>query len=200
MRVIFQIMYKNLFKRVWDILVSPSRTWDKIAQTSEDEKKYLANYFYPLIGLAAFTAFLSPFIKGYENLDFRATLTVGIQFFIVSFASGFFGFFITARLLNYSFVRWFGLSADMNKAERLTAYASTPILLVSVLTRLLSDFFFMKILFFYVIVLVWEATTHFYSLEESKRGKFTALASLSILLAPIVIEKVFLILLPGLNK
>lgn len=194
-------MYKNLFKRVWEILTSPSRTWDKISQNSESEndKKYLTSYFYPLIGLAALTAFINPFIKGYEELDFRATLLVGIQFFIVSFASGFLGFFITAKALNYSFVRWFGVSPDKRKSEMLTAYASTPVLAVSILTHLLSDFFFMKILFIYVIVLVWEATTHFYSLEEPKRGKFTALASVSILALPIIVEKIFLVLLPGLK-
>jgi len=192
-------MYNNLFKRVWDILVLPSKTWDKIAQNPEDEKKYLSGYFYPLIGLAAFTAFLNPFISGYEELDFRATLPVGIQFFIVSFASGFFGFFITSKVLNYSFVRWFGIPSDHRKAEMLTAYASTPMLVVSILTRLLSDFFFMKILFFYVIVLAWEATTHFYMVEEAKRGKFTMLAGISILVIPHVVEKVFLLLLPGLK-
>ncbi|MDD4922646.1 MAG: Yip1 family protein [Bacteroidales bacterium] len=192
-------MYKNLFKRVWEILTSPSKTWDHIAQNPEDEKKYLSNYFYPLIGLAAFTAFLNPFISGYDDLEFKATLSVGIQFFIVSFASGFFGFFITAKVLNESFVRWFGISSDKRKTEMLTAYASTPVLVISILTRLLSDFFFMKILFFYVIVLVWEATTHFYSLEDSKRGKFTALASISIIAVPTIVEKIFLFLLPGLK-
>jgi len=192
-------MYKNLFKRVWDILVSPSKTWDKIALDTEDEKKYLSHYFYPLIGLAAFTAFLNPFISGYEELDFKATLSIGIQFFIVSFASGFFGFFIVAKALDYSFVRWFQMKSDTRKSEMLTAYASTPVLVVSILTRLLSDFFFMKVLFVYVIVLVWESTTHFYSVEDSKRGKFTAISSICILALPIIVEKAFLFLLPGLK-
>jgi len=192
-------MYKNLFKRVWDILTSPSKTWDYIAQHPEDEKKYLSHFFYPLIGLAAFTALINPFISGYEYFDTKATLFQGIQSFIVSFASSFFGFFITAKFLNYGFVRWFGLRSDKRKAEMLTAYSSTPVLVISIFTRLLSDFFFMKILFVYVIVLVWEATAHFYSLEESGRGKFTAFASLCILAVPLIVEKIFLLILPGLK-
>ncbi|HEY5500133.1 MAG TPA: Yip1 family protein, partial [Bacteroidales bacterium] len=156
-------MYKNLFERIWGILVSPSKTWDIIAQDPDNKKKYLTSYFYPLITLVAVTAFLNPFIKGYEELEWKATLLVGLRFFIVSFVSSLIGFFLTAKVLNYSFVRWFGIKSDGRKSEMLTAYASTPVLVVSILTRLLSDFFFMKLLFFYVIVLVWEASTHFYS-------------------------------------
>lgn len=197
--IFIEFMSINLFKRVWEILISPSKTWDKIIQESEGDKKYLTNYFYPLIGLAAFTAFLSPFIKGYEELELKATLLVGIQSFVVTFLSAFLGFFITVRTLNYSFVRWFGIKSDLRKSEMLTAYASTPVLVVSILTRLLSDFFFMKVLFVYVIVLTWEASAHFYSVEESRQGKFTAICSASILVIPYVVEKIFLILLPGLK-
>jgi len=192
-------MYKNLLRRVWDILTSPSNTWDKITQDSEDEKKYLYQYFYPLISLAAFTALINPFISGIEYFDTKATFSIGIQSLFASFTSSFLGFFISARFLDYSFVRWFGMRSDKRKAEMLTAYSSTPVLVVSIFTRLLSDFFFMKILFVYVIVLVWEATIHFYSLEESKRGKFTALASLCILVVPFVVEKILLVILPGLK-
>jgi len=192
-------MYKNLFERIWGILVSPSKTWDKIAQDPNNKKKYLTSYFYPLITLVAVTAFLNPFIKGYEELEWKATLLVGLRFCIVSFVSSLIGFFLTAKALNYSFVRWFGIKPDGRKSEMLTAYASTPVLVVSILTRLLSDFFFMKLLFFYVIVLVWEASTHFYSIEESKQSKFTTLATLAILAVPFLVEQLFLFLLPGLK-
>jgi hypothetical protein len=192
-------MLKNLFKRVWDILVSPSRTWEAISQDSNEGKRYLTRFFYPLVALAALTAFLSPFIKGYEELEIGAIVSVGVQLFVVSFISVFFGFFLTARLLNYSSVRWFKMNSDNRKSEMLTAYASTPVLVVSILTRLLSDFFFVKILFFYVIVLVWEATKQFYTVEEAKRGRFTALASILILLMPFVVEQLFLLILPGLK-
>ena len=192
-------MYRNLFNRTWNFLVTPSKTWDEIALETEADKKYLYNYFYPLIGLAAITAFLNPFIMRYDELGLSSVLSVGIQSFIVSFASSFFGLFISAKVLNYYSVRWFGMNSDVHKAEMLTAYASTPVLVVSILTRLLSDFFFMKIFFFYVIVLVWEATSHFYSIEEQKRGKFTALAFIVILVAPILIERLFIFFLPGLK-
>ena len=192
-------MYKNLFKNALDILVSPSKTWDRLSGDNGGEKKHLTGYFYPLIAMVAFAAFLSPIIKGYEELEFKAIVIIGLQFFIVSLASSYFGFLITAKLLNFSFVRWFGMKSDSRKAERLTVYASTPVLIVSILTRLLSDFFFMKFLFIYVIVLVWEANSHFYQVEESKRSKFTALASIAILAMPIIVEKVFLVLLPGLK-
>jgi len=192
-------MFNNLFCRVWEILTSPSKTWDKIAQESEEDKRYLTRYFYPLICLVAFTAFLNPFLSGYEALETKAILLIGIQYFIVSFVSSFLGFFLTAKMLDYGFVRWFDQPSDIRKVEMLVAYTSTPVLVVSILTRLLSDFFFMKLLFFYVIVLAWEATARFYSVEESKRGKLTALASVCILATPYLVEKIFLIILPGLK-
>lgn len=201
MPVVFfkEIMYKNLFVRAWEILFSPSKTWDKIARESEDDKKYLTNFFYPFLGLVAFTAFLNPFISGNEDLDFMSTLSIGMQYFIMSFASGFFGFFIAAKALNYCFIRWFGIPADTRKAEKLTAYSLTPVLVVSIMTRLLSDFFFMKILFVYIVILVWEASAHFYSVEEKTRGKFTLLSCITILAVPFIVEKIFIFLLPGLK-
>lgn len=192
-------MYRNLFSCVWNILVTPSKTWDEIALENEADKKYLNNYFYPLIGLVAITAFLNPFIMRYEELGFSSTLSVGIQFFIVSFVSSFFGLFVSSKALDYCSVRWFGMASDVHKAEMLTAYASTPVLVTNILTNLVSDFFFMKIFFFYVIVLVWEATTHFYSVEEQKRGKYTALAFIFILVTPILFKRIFLFFLPGLK-
>ena len=188
-----------LFKRVWEILVAPSKTWDSISQNSEDKKKYLTRYFYPLIVAVAFTAFLNPFIKGYEDLEFKDILLVGLRFFIVSLASGVLGFFLTAKVLDYSFVRWFHMKSDRRRAQMLTAFASTPVLVISILTKLISDFFFMNILFFYVVVLVWEASTHFYSVEESKQGRFTTLVCVAILALPLIVEKIFLIILPGLK-
>jgi len=199
MRFVNKMMYKNLFKRVWNILVAPTKTWKEIALEAEDDKKYLNNYFYPLIGLAAFTAFLNPFIMKYEELGFSSTMSVAIQSFIVSFISSFFGFFVSTRALNYCSVRWLGMTSDIHKIERLIAYASTPVLVISILTRLLSDFFFMKIFFFYVIVLVWEGTVPLYSMEESKRSKFSVLAFILIIAIPLVIEKLFIIFLPGLK-
>jgi hypothetical protein len=135
----------------------------------------------------------------YDELGLSPALSIGIQSFIVSFTSSFFGLFISAKALNYCSVRWFGKTSDIQKVEMLIAYASTPVLVVSILTRLLPDFFFMKIFFFYVIVLVWESTAHFYFIEESKRGKYTALAFIVILLVPILIEKLFVFFLPGLK-
>jgi len=188
-----------LIKRVWGLLVSPSKSWDTISQETDVEKKYLTHYFYPLIALVAFTAFLNPFIKGYEEKELKDVLFVGLRFLIVSLTSGVLGFFLTAKVLDYGFVRWFRMKSDSRRAQMLTAYASTPVLVISILTKLISDFFFMNILFFYVVVLVWEASTHFYSVEESKQGRFTTLASVAILALPLIVEKIFLLILPGLK-
>jgi len=190
-------MYKTLFQRLWILLSFPAKAWKIVAEESYENKPYLSGFFYPLVGLASLTAFINPFIS--SDLAIREKLTEGIQMFIVSFGSAFFGFFIASRLLDWVFVRWFAQSPGREKAEVLTAYASAPVLAISIITRLVSEFFFLKIFFLYIFIIIWEASSSLYSIDEKKQGNFTGIAGLVILVSPVLLEIALKFLLPGLK-
>jgi len=178
-------------------LISPAKAWKVLSEEPYENKPYLSGFFYPLVGLASLTAFINPFIS--SDLAMKEKLTEGIQMFIVTFGSAFFGFFIAARLLDWIFVRWFDQPGGKEKAEVFTAYASAPVLAISIITRLVSEFFFLKIFFLYIFIIIWEAATSLYSIDEKKQGSFTGIAGLIILVSPVILEIILKFLLPGLK-
>mgnify|MGYP000888753617 CR=1 FL=1 len=190
-------MYRQLFRRLWQVLRFPAPFWASVAEVGDDKKTYQTEYFYPLAGMAALTAFISAFFDG--DLTFKQQLSEGIQLFILSFGSILLGLFLAAWVLDKLFVRLFGLLSDYKKAEILVVYTLTPVLVVSILTRLFSELWFLKALFLYVFVIAWEAATHFYAVHPKQQGYFTLYCGAVVLLAPLLVEFVLLRLLPGLN-
>lgn len=150
-----------------------------------------------MAGMAALTAFISAFFDG--DLTFKQQLSEGIQLFILSFGSILLGLFLAAWVLDKLFVRLFGLLSDYKKAEILVVYTLTPVLVVSILTRLFSELWFLKALFLYVFVIAWEAATHFYAVHPKQQGYFTLYCGAVVLLAPQLVEFILVRLLPGLN-
>jgi len=190
-------MYKKLVIRLWQFLRFPANAWKMVSEETDTNKTFLSEFFYPLIGLAALTAFVSAFIDG--DLTFREKLTEGIQLFVVSFGSAFIGLFMSAKILDWMYVRWFEQPSDYTKAQVLTVYALAPVLAVSILTRLISELFFLKILFLYAFVIIWEAGTQYYTIDTKKQGTFTAVSGIVILFAPLLVEYLLKLMLPGLN-
>ncbi|OPZ97734.1 MAG: hypothetical protein BWY72_01117 [Bacteroidetes bacterium ADurb.Bin416] len=190
-------MYRQLFRRLWQVLRFPAPFWASVAEVGDDKKTYQTEYFYPLAGMAALTAFISAFFDG--DLTFKQQLSEGIQLFILSFGSILLGLFLAAWVLDKLFVRLFGLLSDYKKAEILVVYTLTPVLVVSILTRLFSELWFLKALFLYVFVIAWEAATHFYAVHPKQQGYFTLYCGAVVLLAPQLVEFILVRLLPGLN-
>ena len=190
-------MYKKIFRRLWDLLSTPAKAWNVIAQETHDNKPYLSDFFYPLVGLASLTAFINPFIP--PDLTFFEMLSEGIQSAIVVFGSAFLGLIMSTRILDWAFVRWFDQPSDKDKVEVLVAYSSAPVLAISILTRLISEFFFMKVFFLYIFIVIWEGATSFYSIDEKQQGRFTGMAGCVILASPWLIEFILKLLLPGLK-
>jgi hypothetical protein len=191
------VMYKNLFIRLWQVVRYPANVWKDVSETTDTKKSYLSEFFYPLVGLASFAAFISCFFG--SDLAFKQQIMRGVQLFAVSFGSLFAGFFLSSRVLNWAFVRWFGLPSRPDKAELLTVYSQAPVLAISVLTQLIAELFFLKLLFLYVFAIVWEAAINYYEIPPKLQGRFTLLAGAVILVSPQLIEIALKLLLPGLK-
>jgi hypothetical protein len=190
-------MYRQLFQRLWQVLRFPAPFWASVAEVGDDKKTYQTEYFYPLAGMAALTAFISAFFDG--DLTFKQQLTEGVQLFVLSFGSVFIGLFLSAWILDKLFVRFIGAPADYKKVEILVAYTLTPVLVVSILTRLFSELWFLKVLFLYVFVIAWEAAVPLYKVQPKQQGYFTLYCGAVVLLAPQLVEFILVRLLPGLN-
>lgn len=193
--IIFYMLVSS-FKRLWVLLISPQKAWKMVSQESFSKKTYLTGFFYPLVALSCITSFVNPFISG-EDAGLRAKATGGFEMFIITFISTIIGYFISANLLNKIFRKWFGQNPGKFKAEILTAYSLAPVLAISIVTRLISEFFFLKIFFLYIFIIIWEAATGFYNVDEKKQGLFTGVTGLIILVIPVLIEILLKLLMPA---
>ncbi|MCK9299993.1 MAG: YIP1 family protein [Bacteroidales bacterium] len=190
-------MNKAFFRRIWRIITAPAAAWTEITEETAENKPYLSAYFYPLLAMVGIAAFLNPFIHAQEN--FRIELGQGIQTFIRVFTAYFASYFLSSLVLDRLFVRWLGMDADKVKAEKLSVYALTPLLLVRIFTFLIKDLFFLYIFVVYTVFIVWEASGRLYVMPNKQRGRFTALTTLVLLLSPVLIEFILIKLLPGLT-
>lgn len=189
-------MYKQVFQRLWKLLINPAQAWKTIQSEPIEPRLHLSGFFYPLVGLAALMAFLHPFLIGDEI--FKEMLSDGIRKGLLVFVSTVFGLLLSARILDAVYARWFGWTGQLRKAEVLAAYALAPVLAVNVLTELMTELFFLKIIYLYIFVIIWEASTHFYAVLPEQQGKFTALSGGVVLIVPIILEKWIKLFLPGL--
>ncbi len=190
-------MNKAFFRRIWRIITVPAATWSEISDESVENKPYLSTYYYPLLGLVGFAAFLSPFL--HSELSFRESLGQGIMIFIRVFTAYFAAYYLSSFALFHVFVQGLNLLPDKTKAEKLSVYALTPLLLIRIFTYLVKDLFFLYIFVVYTVYLVWEAADSLYAVPNKQKGVFTALATPVLLLAPFLIEWVLKLVLPGLS-
>lgn len=190
-------MNRTQWKYLWQILFSPSTTWQKI-EADTDTKAYRQQYYYPLVGILALSAMMQVFIQadGYPFAQLIGKAFVAIVLILLSYGIG---FYIAQWLLNLGFSSFFGLESDRTKAGKLYVYAITPVLLVRTMTSLLQDLFFLYIFSVYIVYLLWLAAGQLYRLDEKMQSRFTFFSTMVILLSPMLVELFLKILLPVLK-
>jgi len=87
----------------------------------------------------------------------------------------------------------------MKTSQLFIGYASSLMFSLNIVLYLLPEFFFLKLLILYTVFIIWEGTDTFFNIEPADRMKFTAYVSLFIIIAPVVIELVVGMLMPGLR-
>lgn len=78
-------------------------------------------------------------------------------------------------------------------------FSSALMFTLDIVWMLLPDFFFLYIFIVYTFYIVWEGATIFMQVEETNQMKFTVFASVLIIAMPHLIEKVLILLMPGLR-
>lgn len=200
-------MYKDIFNRVVLIISRPMSAWNVILNENKKDgnnndvfrDNYLLKFYYPLLLLSVITSLLHPALSDVIYGSFIHGLVSGLQSAVIIFVSFFAGIFFSAWVLDYLYRRFLGIDEGIFKARVLVAYSLTPVLISSVFVRLLDDFFFMKIFYFYIFVLLWDAAYAYYSIKEEKAVMiFTIFSGLVILFSPVLIENVLKLILPGI--
>ena len=188
-------MYKELFKWVIMLIWQPGKAWEELAQKKEEENDdFLTRFVYPLIGLVTIAAFLGILFTRKE-FDVELALKAAVRSLIAAFG----GFYLSAWLLNEIMHGIYKREKDLKLAERFVVYSSALMLALSILLVLIPEFFFLRIFVLYTFYMVWEGAITYMGVDEKVRLQFVTIATLVILLIPVLLEAVLFLLMPGLR-
>jgi hypothetical protein len=142
-------MYRNLGERIKGLVVNPVAEWQKIHRESTTFNDILGNFALPLIGLVALGTFLSHMINQ-QAFIFEFALKKAIMIFSALFGGTFLSWFLVYRMMKY-----FRMVTSRELAAKLTIYSSAPLYLVSLISVLIPEFFFVHIFVFYSLYLCY---------------------------------------------
>ncbi|MDR2918323.1 MAG: YIP1 family protein [Tannerella sp.] len=187
-------MFKDLFSRLISLIFKPSETWGKLKERGEDEETFLSHFLYPLIGMVALAAFLGVLFS-YKEFNFEIALKSAIKA-LVSYAGG---FFLSVYILNEVWQSMFKRPKDTKLCQSFVGYSSSVMFLVSIVLSLLPEFFFLYAVILYTPYLIWEGAVPYMEVSEKEQIRFSMLASLIIMLPPIIIGYLLFMMMPGLR-
>jgi hypothetical protein len=187
-------MFKNIFQQLSRIVCSPARAWDELGQRDEEQETFFSRYLYPLMGLVALAAFAGVFFSRKE-FDLEIALKSSIKALVAAFG----GFYVAVYLMNELWMNVFQRQRNVRLWYYFTGYASSPMFALHILLALLPEFFFLRVAVFYTAWVIWVGAVPYMHVTEDERMKFTVLASAVIIVAPLAIDFMLFLLMPGLR-
>jgi hypothetical protein len=190
-------MYKQLFILLFKIIAESTSAWKQISeQEDEGNKLFYKSYLFPIVGIIALSSFLGVLMsRSFDVHLLEEVLKIVIKQVIV-YGGGF--YLISYILWEHVFPR-FDLPKDRTMAERFTGYGSALIYAVAMVQSLLPSFFLLKILIVYTIYILWTGATHYLKIREDRQIVFVTVSGAVILLAPILIDRLIGMLMPGMR-
>ena len=186
----------NLFSTAISLIFKPSDTWIVLNEKQADNRNsFLYSYFYPFIGLITLAAFIGVFFTRKE-FDLQIALKESILVLLSLFG----GFFLASYILNEIWYSLFHCERNMKLCQSFVGYSSSLIYVLNIVLSLFPEFFFMRFFVLYTFYMVWEGVIPYMKVNESEQFKFASISFLIIILAPLIIEFILGLLMPGLNS
>lgn len=193
-------MVKQIFVRIFDLIVHPQETWETIKTENVDGNVLRNKFYFPLIIMMIICATIgsiSSFIFEIEA-DFVTLFLESIKNAVVFFIAYFLGFFVVTLIFNELLASpFFYMERDLDKCFTLFAYSSSLMWCIKALVLLFPNMLFLYLLNFYAIYLIWTgAVVIFDNLQKEMTVKFTLIALLLLYCIPLGIENIMLKLMP----
>ena len=191
-------MLKELFKRLYKIIIQPAKTWIILADEKEEEiidnNSFLKTYLYPAIGIVALLTFIGVFFHKKE-FDVQLALRLTIKVLIALFAGFYLSSFLLSKVMEHLFFR----ENSYKLCQRFVGYSSALIYAMYIILAIFPDYGFLQLFLLYTIYIVWEGASVYMQTPENERNRFTAIATAIILLSPFIIEKMMFLTMPGMR-
>jgi len=191
-----QKMFKELFKITISLIFRPSEAWAELRkERKDDDERFLSGFVYPYIGMISIAAFLGVLFTRKEF-----DLQIALKSTIMTVLSLFGGFFLASYLLNELWYSVFHRERNMILCRKFIGYASALMFSLSIIHSLLPpEFFFLRFFVIYTIYIVWEGAVPYMEVSDSEQFKFVVIATVIILLMPVILKFIFEMLMPGLR-
>lgn len=180
--------YKGLLQRVILLVSSPAKAWKEIA--AEDRQAVFSAFAYPMMGLCGLSVFVGTLLEGGESAAplFQRAMTSCCAVFVSLFG----GYFLAAYGINRLGVRFFGQRDDLSLARQFAGYSLVVVFLLDIITGLLPAFGILSWVFrFYTLYVVWEGTRVLTGVDERRQVSFAVMATVVLLLCPVLLEYAF---------
>lgn len=175
--------FRKVFRRTFGIITNPTNTWQALSRGKMNTMKEDFRYFYILLALDVFVAFLGGlFYQGEKSLVsvVMNAIIVGVDFY----AGFWIIYYLSIGWLNkkYHFV------TQKSKVIRLIIYSLSLSMILSLFMSLLPELYFLRIIVVYTLYIVWEAVGRIIYVNETERSNFVLILSLIIVMTPVIIN------------
>ena len=170
-------IYKNVFLRAKQVLVSPLTEYQAIEQENTPHTKTLTSYLLPLLVIPAIFAFIGYgmfFYKGY-NGEYHTYFTWGFKWAIEQIFLLIGGIYLTSFIIN-ALAENFSATKNLNNVFSLVAYAYTPIFLAGVFHIFPAIWWLVYIAGLYGLYLLFVGLKPMLKPAEDKAGTYSIIS------------------------
>lgn len=175
-------MLINIVQTIFYLIFSPQKGWKRIIDKKMEHQKFIGDFLFPIFGFIAITTFIGGMWLT-ENGGIHWALKQSIAVVTALFG----GFYLVSYLLNEISPK-FGLDKNMDAAQQFVGYSSVVLYVVFLILPLLSGLKLLWLLAIYTLYPVYVGAGEFLRVAENKRLTFTVIASLLIVLVPLIIK------------
>lgn len=178
------------FTRLLNLFANPKKEWDTIAQEEITTKSLFLSFAIPVIAICSAISFIGVLIH-------TKSVSVSFSQLFVSFLSLNFGLFFAAKII-ILLAPNFQLKIKPYIIFQLIVYSGAAFCLFHGIAKLFSPYSFLNqislLLELYFVRILWVGTTPLLPIAENKKPGFTIMASLLVLVLPLIFDRMFSIL------
>ncbi|MDR3218652.1 MAG: YIP1 family protein [Dysgonamonadaceae bacterium] len=194
-------MYKRLFILFFNLISHPVQSWkEKAEEQDTNNENFYRSYLYPVVGTIALLSFIGIFFAGRApNIEVKTIIEQALKAVLREALAYFAGFYVASCLLSLILSKYFACEPGKYVCERFTGYASAVVYAVAMVSALFPFLVFIRYLFMlFAAYTVWQGAIHYLRIKAEYLTKFTIFASILIVLSPLLIQRLLLVMMPGL--
>lgn len=178
---------KYILKFLLSLINESQQTWNSLKDENANESKleYMqTNYYLPMMGVVALLIFV---LVGWGSpFDIEHAMKDAVSFLAAFFLSP----YLANVVLRKAFAKFMNITFDKEKLQVFISYSLSYLMLVRLFTATFPHIKFLTFCSLYIFYIVWSASDVYMGVPEKNRWKFTAMASIAMLLSPIVVEEI----------